>query len=328
MRGDSIRLQDVLELEDNSQPRTGQQRVGVVLVSFHSSESTLRCLASVLDSDYKDILVYVVDNGHDSDLEEGITRLGSSRVRLIPTGRNLGFPAGCNIGLKESLREGAEYVLLLNNDAILAKNGVTALVSFMRKNPAIGILGPSILNARDPGRIESMGAWYIPWLGEDGLLERGTAIEHTRHLAMRVDYVSGAAMLIRRKTIETIGLLREQLFIYGDDVDYCARARHAKIRVVSIRLPIVVHQMSSSVERYGGLKQYYLFRNKILLPYVLRGWCALLSASLYHLLFSPVRMLNYLRLGRPDAARGHALGILDAMGLNLGPSRRSEYRPE
>ena len=169
--------------------------VAAVVVNFRAPIETTRCVESLLKSDYEKLVVIVVDNGNDPGLDSSVLGLGDSRVRVIHCNRNLGLSAACNIGIRESLRLGAYYVFLLNNDTIVEKNGLRNLVIFMMHNRLVGVAGPTVLSAASPHLIDNQGSWYNIWLGVGGRFRRGKPAKFLPPLlGTTVTFVSGAAM--------------------------------------------------------------------------------------------------------------------------------------
>ena len=81
-------------------------------------------------------------------------------VTIVETGRNLGFPAGCNVGIRMALDGGADRVLLVNSDAVLAPDALAELLAASRADPVAGIVGPALLSRAEPDRLESAGISY------------------------------------------------------------------------------------------------------------------------------------------------------------------------
>lgn len=144
--------------------------------------------------------------------------------------KNLGFAAGCNVGIREALKHKAEAVLLLNQDTIVEKNFLADLV----KNSA-DIVGPVIKFRRAEKWVYDFGGKINWWFGR--AKHRETRVEEP-------DYVSGCAMLIRRKVLEKIGLLNERYFLYFEDVDFCLRAKRAGFKISVEPKSQIIHHLA------------------------------------------------------------------------------------
>jgi N-acetylglucosaminyl-diphospho-decaprenol L-rhamnosyltransferase len=171
--------------------------------------------------------VTVVDNASD-DGSEAIVR-GFGDVSWRAMGRNAGFSTANNLALRDAA---AEYILLLNPDTEVAPGTLDACLARMRSSPAIGVLGCRLLDPAgtpDPNAKRTLPtrAGALRRLSfADRLL--GPSSYHTPELGFRdngpVGAVSGAFMMIRRAALAGIGLLDEGFWMYGEDLDFCARA--------------------------------------------------------------------------------------------------------
>jgi GT2 family glycosyltransferase len=202
-------------------------KVAVIVLSWNGREMTMACLASLIASDYPSLDIYLVDNASSDGTVDSVRTSYAERVHLVVNKKNLGFAGGNNTGICKALDDGADFVLLLNNDTTVAPDMISHLVDAARDNAGMGIFGPKIYYENPPDQI-----WYA---GGDVLLARGTV----RHIGIRekdrgqhdtpreVDYVSGCALMARRDVIEQIGVLDETYKMYFEDTDFCMRARRA-----------------------------------------------------------------------------------------------------
>jgi GT2 family glycosyltransferase len=228
-----------------------------VIVSFNSARFIGRCLES-LDRERDDgmaLEAVLVDN-HSRDGTVGVARAaGYPWLRIIENNRNTGFAAAVNAGIRAC---GSGDVLLLNPDTEVAPGAVRELRSFLETHPAAGIVGPRLMLATgQPDRAGHRG-FPTPWasfaemVGLARLFPRSPRFNryHLEHLPMdhahEVDATSGAAMLIRRAVIERVGPFDEAFFMYGEDLDFCLRAKEAGFAVYYNPDATVVHVKGAS----------------------------------------------------------------------------------
>jgi len=212
--------------------------VGVVL-NWKDADSTLKCVDS-LRADPAVSRVVVVDNETDGELRAGL----NDDVELIEQVENLGFSRGVNVGLRWALANGADAALVINNDAFVSLGAVGELIRSWLENDG-GVLAPLI---RDPdGTIQSTGGQFR------------ACIASTKDVATsaRVDYLTWACVLLPRATLERVGLLDEEFFMYWEDVDYGFRVREAGLSLEVVEGATVHHERSKSHSRAGNAIDLY-----------------------------------------------------------------------
>src|SRR5690349_12247575 len=138
-------------------------KVTIIILNWNQPHYTLACLKSLQKISYPDFKVIVLDNGSVDDSLAQIEALLSQlnfEVELIANGVNLGFAEGNNIGIRQALKQEADYVLLLNNDTEVAPGFLEPLVEFAERKPEAGIVGPKIYYYDEPQRIWSAGGLF------------------------------------------------------------------------------------------------------------------------------------------------------------------------
>jgi len=186
------------------------------------------------------------------------------RLVIIQTGDNLGFSGGNNIGIKYALAQGADYVLLLNDDTVVAPGFVEPLIEVCIQDRNVGMAGPKINYYDHPDTIHSAGGKVSLWRGQAwhvGLLEKDVG----QYEAIRaVEYLTGCVLLVSREVCETIGLLDENYFLYFEDTDWCLRARSAGFELVYVPSSQVWHKTSITLWTSRNTTQaFYLTRNQL-----------------------------------------------------------------
>lgn len=176
-----------------------------------------------MQSEYSPIQVIVVDNGNDALLKAWI-RDCYPTVLYVVNGENLGFAGGCNVGIRIALLNEAEYVLLINNDMIIGKAGVSKLVEALESNSQCGIVSGLILFRDEPEVIWYAGGNVIWAIGKVRHYGMGRRKENFELRRARVSFVSGAMMLVRASVFREIGLLCEAFFFGAEDAEFCLRA--------------------------------------------------------------------------------------------------------
>ena len=199
--------------------------VYVLILNYNGKPHLAYCLPSVLRTDYAQVCVMLVDNGSEDD-SVAFTRENYPPIEIIENGRNLGWAAGNNVGLRYALARGADYVVLLNNDMRVDPRWLTHAVAVAEADPLVGVLGFDTigeyhLNA-DPERLQfkrRQAAW------------RELRVTETEHVA-------GCALFLRTDLLRDVGLIDESFFAYGEEDDLQKRARRAGYRSVRVNIPL------------------------------------------------------------------------------------------
>ena len=199
-------------------------KLSIVIVSYNVRTFVAQCLDSVqiASEGINGLEVFVVDNASSDDT---VGYIGSNYpwVRLIANDDNLGFSRANNIAIRQAQ---GEYVLLLNPDTIVAEPTLRECVSFLDAYPQAGGLGVRMHNADGTLAPESRRAVPSPW-GSLLKMLGFTKRYYMSHLSWdepgRIEVVSGAFFMLRRKALDQVGLLDEDFFMYGEDIDLSYR---------------------------------------------------------------------------------------------------------
>jgi len=237
--------------------------VAIILLNWNNGADTLDCLRSLKAIDYADYRIIVADNGS-SDGSAAAIREAHPDVTLLENGKNLGFAAGNNAAIRLALEGAYDYVLLLNNDTVVDPGFLHALVAAAEADPAIGIVGPKIYYHGDPKRIWFAGGRVDFWLGETSHVGQNEPDAGRYDETKDTGFITGCALLIKRKTLEDVGLLDERMGFYFEDNDLCARAREHGYRVVYTPKAVVWHKVAGSVGRIKDFQLFYFTRNRLM----------------------------------------------------------------
>lgn len=232
--------------------------LSVIIVNFNTKDKLQACLQSVSALKSRlDLEVWVVDNGS-SDGSAAMVKTQFPEINLISNEKNYGFAKANNQAIRKSA---GRHVLLLNSDVEVELETFDKMVTFMDNNPTVGISGCKVVKPDglldqasrrsfpDPAsafyrltglsRIfpnsQRFARYNLTYLPEDVITE--------------VDSVVGAFLLIRREAVEKIGLLDEDYFMYGEDLDWCYRAKQAGYKVMYVPITQVVHDKGSSSKK-------------------------------------------------------------------------------
>jgi GT2 family glycosyltransferase len=238
-------------------------KVGIVIVNWNNPSDTIECLRDVSELAYPDYFTIVVDNGSTDDSVKKIVS-AFPYIHIIQLENNLGYPGGCNAGLKYCSANGADYIFLINNDISIDKDALTHLIVIMEKNPSMGIAAPKVYFYYDKSVIFSAGGKVSLLTGQNFGIGYGEIDSAKYSQNYEVDYASGCALLVSSHLVQKIGFMDPQYFMYYDEIDYCIRAKRSGFSVWMVADAKVWHKISATVKKYSGLKEYYITKNRLI----------------------------------------------------------------
>jgi GT2 family glycosyltransferase len=195
-------------------------KVFAVIVSYNGAPWLNGCLRSLCLSEHP-VRIVVVDNAS-QDESVAIAR-SVDGVEVVPCSRNVGFGRASNVGIAHALGQGADFVLLLNQDAEVEKNTVTELLSFMRDRDDVGMASPVHLDGSGTLLDKSFLLNYLAPQAPQFVFD---AYRGDLARSYRVSSVNAAAWLVSRRCLEEVGGFDPIFFMYAEDDDYCARMRY------------------------------------------------------------------------------------------------------
>ncbi len=255
--------------------------LSVVIVSWNVRDLLCRCLHSLVDGrpqaqegfglpGGRTVEVWVVDNGsRDGSVE--MVRAAFPGVQVIANQENRGFAAANNQAIALS---SGRYVMLLNADAEVVGDALSILLEYMDGHPEVGVVGPQL---RYPdGRLQSSRRRFPTpltgflestplqrWFPRNRWLTRYYVLDRPDDKTCEVDWVMGAAILVRREAIEQAGLLDEGYFMYSEEMEWCRRIKGKGWRVVYLPAATVIHHEGRSSEQAIAARHIYFQTSKL-----------------------------------------------------------------
>jgi GT2 family glycosyltransferase len=238
--------------------------IHVIVLNWNGREDTLECLKSLEGLDHPRFCVVVVDNGS-VDGSVAAIREKYPDVAVLETGANLGYAGGNNVGIQWSLSHGADFILLLNNDTVVAPNLLSALSRAAELLPEGSIIGAAISFFDRPDVLWFGGAsWSTEKLGFRTTC-RGRALSDLPEEPFESDYITGCALFAPVSTFKATGLLDDNFFLTYEETDWCYRARTIGFRCFVTREARLWHKVSASFGGAGSpLVRYFMVRNRLL----------------------------------------------------------------
>jgi len=313
------------------QKKSFKVKLSIVIVNYNVKHFLEQCLYSVQEAQKEcDIFfgensteVFVVDNDSQDDSCE-MVKVTFPKVKLIENKKNVGFSTANNQAIKISK---GEYVLLLNPDTLVAEDTFTKTINFMDKNEDAGGLGVKMIDGKGNFLPESKRSFPSPavsfykMFGLASLFPKSQKFGkyHLTYLSEnethKVDVLSGAFMMMRKKTLDKSGLLDEKFFMYGEDIDLSYRIIKAGYQNYYYHDTTIIHYKGESTKK-GSLNYVFMFYNAMII--FAKKHFSNKKIALFSIL---IRLAVWLRAGMSVAKRifkSVFLPILDALVFFAG----------
>ncbi len=240
-------------------------KVFVITLNWNGRDDTIECLASLQKLNYPNYKIVVVDNGS-TDGSVPALKARYADVTIIENGRNLGYAAGFNAGLKYAYEQAADYFLILNNDTILDAEAVTALVDVAKEDEKIGFVSGKIYRYENPDTLQRAGGGIGDPMTLTGKYVGIGEVDCGQHDAVH-DYevIDDVFLLVRRDVYARVGGYDSSFFLYFEETDWCYRVRRAGFRIVYTPKAKIWHKGNFGEKGLLSPKRmYYMRRNEIL----------------------------------------------------------------
>ncbi len=267
-----------------------------MIVNWKTPDLLARCLQSIqADSGYHNFVVYVVDNDS-GDRSVDMLEREFPYVKLIKNQENVGFSKACNQVIPEAT---GDYILLLNPDTVVEEDAISKLSLFMDQNRDAGAVGPKVLNQDGTLQLACRRSFPSPSAAFFRLTYLSRLFPKSQFLSKynmtyadpdsqtEVDALSGSCMMVRRSVIEKIGLLDEDIFMFGEDIDWCWRIKEANWKIFYLPQAVIFHihgasarlrPVGATIDLHKGMEVFY---RKHLAPKYWAPFNALVYAAIW-----------------------------------------------
>lgn len=221
----------------------------VVIVTYNGMKWINKCLQDVLRSDLK-ISIILVDN---CSTDETVKFVGNNYpdIELIQTNENLGFGRANNIGIKEAIKNNADYVFLLNQDGYVEKDTISKLITFHINHPEYGVLSPQQKNGNGTELDKKFKNIVLRQCVNNTFQESGRTVHD-------VSFVMAAFWLVSANCLMKVGLFDPIFFHYGEDGDYLSRVRFHGFKIGVVMDSVAYHDRQERVvPEMQQLKSFY-----------------------------------------------------------------------
>lgn len=249
--------------------------VSVIIVSFNTKDLTRRALQALYNSNKLPEQIILVDNNSQDGSGE-MVRSEFPEVLLIESKENLGFAKGNNLGIKTFASQ--PYIWLLNSDTETGKNSLEQLVDYMENHPRVGALGPQMIYPNK--ELQSVGGffpsisnvlyyflpfvYFLPKSWRKKLKSMAIFPQLIPENGLELDYVTGAAVLLRREVLDQVGLMPENYFMYFEETDMCWRMKKNGWEIKVINTDPVMHVYGGSFKTKYDPRRLQLFQESLI----------------------------------------------------------------
>lgn len=243
--------------------------VSIIVLNFNGLADTRRCIQSLLSTNYRNLKIYLVDNGSKrNELLLLKKEFRNRRITFVKNSTNLGYTGGNNAVLTTIK---SKYVAFVNNDVMVTGDWLLPLVAYMEAHHKVAVAQPKILWMRKKSHFDYAGAsgGYMDMLGYPftrgrifNTLEKDTGQYNE---VADVFWASGAAMLARTSIFKKVGMFDTRFFNYMEEIDLCFRINKAGYRIVCVPKAYVYHKGASTSSKNELQKRFWEHRNNLLM---------------------------------------------------------------
>ena len=280
-------------------------KLSIITVNYNGYKDTCELIDSIPFDDSMEVIV--VDNASKENEANHIQKR-YPQVKVIRSGKNLGFAGGNNLGVKAAK---GNYLLLINNDTIFKDFSIQPLIDRLESKSQIGMVCPKIRFIWGTNPIQFAG--YTPLSKitvRNQSIGFGEEDQGQYDKAHPTPYAHGAAMLIKREALEKVGLMPEDYFLYYEELDWSMMFTRAGYQIWYDPACTIYHKESQSTGQKSPLRTYYITRNRLLL--VKRNWHGIYKWLAYFyllLIVGPRDLLIFALKGRYDLTKAVYKGL-------------------
>ncbi len=234
--------------------------LSIIILSYNTKQLSLECITSIKEQYKKELdnekfEIIVVDNNSTDGTLNALRRLKFKGFNLVESNENLGFSKGCNLGAKNA---NGEYLLFLNSDTQIKDQGFLKMLSFLKDKKEIGVLGGKLKNADGSSQL-SAGKFYnllnlfLMLLGLEGF----ASLRQSPNKITKVDWVSGACLMIKKSVFEKLGGFEKDIFMYLEDMELCFKAKKLGLSTYFYPEIMLYHKELGSSNRTFAISQIY-----------------------------------------------------------------------
>jgi len=301
-----------MEYEDMiKEDKLASPLVYALVLNWNGADEAIACLKSLEEQTYSNLQIFLVDNG---SIDNSILQIRTHfpNMPILANEKNLGFAGGVNVGLRYALNEGADYVLVLNNDLVLDSHCVSEMVRQAQAD--VAFVTAVIYYQDDSNCIWSIGGKINRWNLEKTADARGQIDEGQLPIVIERHFVPGGATLMSHHALKNIGLFDERFFLYYEDADLSLRAYRAGLRSVVATRAKMWHGISKSSGGSDSPRERYWMASSSVIYFSKNAYWWQLPIIIFWRTGSAIRTTWRLwRTRKKDALKAYWRGLKDGL---------------
>jgi len=280
--------------------------ISIIILNFNQIEVTCEFLESCKLLTYDNYEIILVDNASKLNPADRITK-EYPQVNFIRSEENLGFTGGNNLGIAAGA---GDYFFIVNNDTEVTPNLLELLLAPFDLDENIGMVSPKIKYYASPELVQ-----YAGYTEVNSVTGRNNAVgakqkDEGQFTSGYTAYAHGAAMLVKKKVIDTVGAFAEDFFIYYEELDWSARAKKAGFKIYFQSEAEILHKESVTMGKESAIKAYYHNRNRFLfMKRNQNAFSFFFFFIFFILLVTPKQLIKYRRNNQPEHYRNFVKGL-------------------
>ncbi|MGQ5711037.1 glycosyltransferase family 2 protein [Desulforudis sp. DRI-14] len=265
-----------------------------IILNWNNYDDAVESIRSLLGSTLATEIVLVDNGSTDGSYERLQEHFAGYHIYFIRNKANYGFARGVNIGIKFALSKGAEYIFLLNNDAVVSVTCLERLYVALQENDRAGMAGPRIYYYSCPNKVWQGGGYFNKVKSGVVVPDKNKLDDDLKVCSTEVTFLTGCAMLIKQEVFQRVGFFDEDYYFYYEDVDFCLRTIRMGFKLLYVPTAKAWHKIEDIArDRSSPFVMYHLscghflmLRKNFSTPYVLYG------LAVYVCFYLPYRILQ------------------------------------
>lgn len=240
------------------------KKIGIVVCNYNKRNYVMDCVESLLSQTFSDRDIYVVDNASEDDSVAALKGKYGDRITVFQNAENEGFSRAMNRGMEHCMAAGYKSVLLVDNDTRFAPDALEIMDRYLKEHEEVGMCGACVLQMENPEYLQMLGGTVDYQCCEVRYNYNNVKVSDELPAEVDCNALATCAVLVKREVIEKIGVMRDDYFVYWDDIEWSRRCTDAGYSLTALRDARVWHNWgANTVTKFSAFTEYYGRRNKL-----------------------------------------------------------------